>query len=147
MFSKVFVPLDGSQLAESALDYAKTICGGKIHLFRVQPYPSITSLPLDMPATQSLLEAEKSAATTYLEKAAYELAADGKAHVSWSQKIGDAASSILQEAKEEGADCIVMSSHGRTGWSRFLMGSVAEKVVRHATCPVLIVRNRKQESA
>lgn len=147
MFSKVFVPLDGSELAESALEYAKAICDGKIHLFRVQPYPPISSLPLDMPATQAMIEAEKNATTSYLEKTSYKLAAEGNVHLSWSQKMGDPASSILQEAREEGADCIVMSSHGRTGWSRFLLGSVAEKVVRHATCPVLIVRPPAAASA
>jgi len=59
---------------------------------------------------------------------------------------------IVQTAKEEGCDMIVMGTHGRKGLSRLLMGSVAEHVLRHATCPVLTLRmplsvNASQESA
>lgn len=139
MFQKVLVPLDGSELAESALDYARGLGATHLHLFRVHAYPSLSSLPLDMPATESLLEAERSASTTYLQDVSQRLSGPGVS-VTWSQKIGDPASAILQEAKDEGVDCVIMSSHGRTGWSRFLLGSVAEKVVRHASCPVLLVR-------
>ena len=54
--------------------------------------------------------------------------------------IGQPGQSILQVAEEEGVDMIVMSTHGRTGLSRLLMGSVAEEVVRKAKCPVLTVK-------
>ena len=53
---------------------------------------------------------------------------------------GDAAKEILAFAKKESVDLVVMGSHGRTGLSRLLMGSVAEEVVRRAACPVLIVK-------
>lgn len=53
---------------------------------------------------------------------------------------GDPAAAIVRVAEEEGADMIVMSTHGRTGVTRFLMGSVAEEVVRKAPCPVLTLR-------
>jgi nucleotide-binding universal stress UspA family protein len=53
---------------------------------------------------------------------------------------GDPAARIVELAKQEHADLIVMSSHGRTGLGRLLMGSVAECVMRHAVCPVLIVK-------
>lgn len=52
---------------------------------------------------------------------------------------------IIKEAKEKDMDLIVMASHGRTGVSHMLMGSVAEKVVRKASCPVLIVRNKNTQ--
>ncbi len=55
-------------------------------------------------------------------------------------EIGDPATAILQVAKEVGANLIVMGTHGRTGLGRLLMGSVAEKVVRGATCPVVTVK-------
>ncbi len=54
---------------------------------------------------------------------------------------GDPASAIVQLAEEEGADMIVMGTHGRTGLRRLLMGSVAEAVVRRAPCPVLTFKN------
>jgi nucleotide-binding universal stress UspA family protein len=55
-------------------------------------------------------------------------------------EVGPAAESIIRAAKEKDADLIVMTTHGRTGLSHALMGSVAEKVVRQAPCPVLTIR-------
>jgi len=64
-------------------------------------------------------------------------------HVPFEHKllVGDPASSIVDEAEKEHADLIVMGTHGRTGLSRLLMGSVAEAVVRRAKCPVLTVKH------
>ena len=59
-------------------------------------------------------------------------------------RVGDAAKSILEAADEVGAEVIVMATHGRTGISHFFLGSVAERVVRHAPCPVLVVGKRAQ---
>jgi nucleotide-binding universal stress UspA family protein len=56
---------------------------------------------------------------------------------------GDAAEEIVLIAKKEGADLIVISTHGSTGLERWVFGSVAEKVVRLAECPVLTVRQRE----
>jgi len=53
---------------------------------------------------------------------------------------GEAASEIVRVAKERSVDLIVVSSHGRTGLGRILFGSTAEAVVRHAPCPVLVVK-------
>ena len=59
---------------------------------------------------------------------------------------GDPAGQIAAAAREEGADLIVMATHGETGWRRFVSGSVAEKVVRLAECPVLSVRGPKEKA-
>ena len=56
---------------------------------------------------------------------------------------GEAAAEIVRVAKEKNADLIVLSSHGRTGIGRILFGSTAEAVVRHASCPVLVVKPAK----
>ena len=53
---------------------------------------------------------------------------------------GEAAAEIVRVARERGVDLIVISSHGRTGWGRWLFGSTAESVVRYAACPVLVVK-------
>ena len=60
---------------------------------------------------------------------------------------GDAASEIVRVAKERGVDLIVIASHGRTGLGRILFGSTAEAVVRHAPCPVLVVKPPQEEIA
>lgn len=57
-------------------------------------------------------------------------------------RVGDAAKSILATAEEVGAELIVMATHGRTGISHFFLGSVAERVVREASCPVLTIRRK-----
>ena len=54
--------------------------------------------------------------------------------------MGDPSNEIVRIAKDGGYDLIVMSTHGRTGLSRLLMGSVAERVIRHAPCPVFVIR-------
>jgi nucleotide-binding universal stress UspA family protein len=58
---------------------------------------------------------------------------------------GDAANEIVRIADEEDADIIIIATHGRTGWRHLVFGSVAERVVRYATCPVLTVPAPKQE--
>ena len=58
---------------------------------------------------------------------------------------GEAASEIVRVAKERSVDLIVVSSHGRTGLGRILFGSTAEAIVRHAHCPVLVVKPAKEE--
>jgi nucleotide-binding universal stress UspA family protein len=136
VFAHVLLPLDGSEIAEQALSYALNCCRGRLLLLRVQSYPS----PLDFPAaTQASLEADDQAAAAYLESVRQRLADQG-ANVSWIHRIGDPAFVILQEAQRAEVDLIVMASHGRSGLSHFLLGSVTEKVVRHAHCPVLVVR-------
>ena len=60
---------------------------------------------------------------------------------------GEAASEIVRVAKERGVDLIVVSSHGRTGLGRILFGSTAEAVVRHASCPVLVVKPPPEEES
>ncbi len=58
--------------------------------------------------------------------------------------VGSAAEEIVRVAQAEGVDLLVISTHGRTGWRHFAFGSVAEKVVRTATCPVLVVQSSRQ---
>jgi nucleotide-binding universal stress UspA family protein len=60
---------------------------------------------------------------------------------------GDAAAEIVRVAGERGADLIVISSHGRTGLGRMIFGSTAEAVVRHASCPVLVVKPPQEEAS
>src|SRR5262249_39540659 len=65
---------------------------------------------------------------------------DSPADTEYRVEDGDPAAEILRVAREVRCDVIVMGTHGRTGWGRFLMGSVAERVVREAVCPVITVK-------
>ncbi len=80
----------------------------------------------------------------YREEMAGELnrlgAPDARVRVEHRLEEGDAATQILRVAQEIGCDLIVMGTHGRTGLGRLLMGSVAEQILRMASCPVLTVR-------
>jgi universal stress protein A len=66
----------------------------------------------------------------------------GATRISTKLLHGDAAHEIVEAAKRDGFDLVVIGTHGRTGLKHVLLGSVAEKVVRHASCPVLVVRAR-----
>jgi nucleotide-binding universal stress UspA family protein len=61
--------------------------------------------------------------------------------------IGSPAEAIVDYAKDHDSDLIAMGTHGRSGFSHLLMGSVAEQVIRRASCPVMVVRQEKQTSA
>lgn len=73
----------------------------------------------------------------------------GDPAVSYEHRLitGDPATAIVREAEAENVDFVVMSTHGRTGFGRLLMGSVAEAVVRRAKCPVLTVKQPQSEPA
>ena len=66
--------------------------------------------------------------------------ADPSIHFEHKLLVGDPATAIVQLAEDENADFLVIGTHGRTGLTRLLMGSVAEAVVRHAKCPVLTIK-------
>jgi universal stress protein A len=76
-----------------------------------------------------------------LQEVAQQRLSDGVRHETLT-RVGDAAKSILAAAEEVGAELIVMATHGRTGLSHFFLGSVAEQVVREASCPVLTIRRK-----
>lgn len=120
MFHKILIPLDGSQAAERALDYLGNLHAKEILL------ANLYSTPLDR--TESL---------NYLQSLREKL--DSVLLVNVVCGGEEPAEAILEIAESAGCDLILMTSHGRTGVQRFLLGSVAEKVARYATCPVLLV--------
>lgn len=132
----ILVPLDGSPLAERALPYAETIARqmhAPLLLVRMLALPT-SAAALAMPTGDFLPEAE-----AYLETQAARLIAHG---ISTDTRVlyADAAEGILQEAESQGADLIVMATHGRTGLGRLVFGSVAEQILRRTKTPLLLVR-------
>jgi nucleotide-binding universal stress UspA family protein len=145
MFSRIVLPLDGSALAERALPPALALAhffDADIMLVRV-PEAAQMFIPaeggLGMHYPDRAQEQARAAAWTYLQGLQAERGVDG---LSLKARLadGDVASAIVDAAVEEQADLIVMSSHGYSGVTRWVLGSVAEKVLRDAACPVLIVR-------
>lgn len=145
MYNRIIVPLDGSDLAEQALNEAKQLSRKleiPLHLLRVVDTYRTQSLPatgmaLDYSMLAELAEEEIEDARTYLKQKVGEVRDEGF-EVSGDVLHGPIARQIVAAADE--GDVIVMSSHGRTGIKRWFLGSVAEEVMRHAKCPVLLHR-------
>ncbi|MBI5349762.1 MAG: universal stress protein [Chloroflexi bacterium] len=145
MFRKILIPLDGSELAEQAIPAAMALARqsqGEILLLRVPVFETAV-----MPAfggygvmyPEQSLEHSRAEAREYLKATQqHNVAPD----ISCRALIvdGDVASAIVDVAKEENVDVIVMSTHGYSGVTRWVMGSVTERVLGDASCPVYVVR-------
>jgi nucleotide-binding universal stress UspA family protein len=141
MFKKILVPLDGSELAAKILpqvgDLAK-LAQGQVILMSVG---STKIGPADEVASGSLAAAEaqiKVPVLKYLEETAAALQAQGL-EVTWVYERGSPAREIIAYAQQHQVDLIALASHG-TGEVAWVLGSVAEKVISHATVPVLLWR-------
>jgi nucleotide-binding universal stress UspA family protein len=153
MYKKVVVLLDGSPLAEQVLPHVAEIIkdrGSEVYLLSVAPtVVTAMAAPADIQpafATTDYLvvelgEQEKIARelTDYLDKVAQDLRPLAE-QVSRVIRFGRPAEEILSYADKVGADLIAMCTHGRSGLGRWVYGSVADKVLRGAKCPVLLVR-------
>jgi len=142
-FKKIIVPLDGSRFAEGALPYAQMLAergGGQIELVRIAVHPSSYVYVSDPATLATLYDSDRAHCEEYLHKVAARLGEAMSAPVSVVVLEGPVADAILDHAEATGADLIVMSTHGRSGMERWLLGSVAEKVVRSARIPVMLIR-------
>ena len=147
VLQKFLVPLDGSELAEEALPYAKEMAekfAGELILAKViQPIPVAAMashygepLLIDPPATDEM----RRAARTYLEKRQQELVDEGIQTRIAVLENADIANAIIEYANREKVDAIIKTTHGRSGLSRWLFGNVATKVLQGADCPIFLVR-------
>lgn len=148
MFKKILVPLDGSHLAEQAIPPAITVAqatNAELVLMRVVvPLEVVAPFVEIQPAYDTALNRQEAEARSYLENVRQRWeTTDFTIRV--ETRLGMVAETIVDCAQEHGIDLIVICSHGRTGLSRWVYGSVAEKVVRGAHCDTLIVRGRPQE--
>ncbi|MCC6740805.1 MAG: universal stress protein [Planctomycetia bacterium] len=136
VFRDVLVPFDGSELSETAAPFAAEIARrscGTVTLVRAMPEPVIVT---DIP--KHLLAQVTSAARKELEAAAARVEAVGAKTL---LREGLPADVIVREARSR--DLVVMTTHGRSGLSRFVLGSVTERVIRLSPVPVLVVRPRR----
>jgi nucleotide-binding universal stress UspA family protein len=138
----ILVPTDLSAHAEEAFDYACELASkldATVHLVNVIGIPALGVPELGVAVTSTMIDSM----VTENQQALDALVARRRCDAQIGQvmlKTGDARDMIEQAAKELDADLIVMGTHGRRGFSRALLGSIAESVVRSAPCPVLTIR-------
>lgn len=151
----IAVPLDFGAPSRKALGYARAFAeqfGASLHLLHVVSVPWVagafaatpSDVPVEEPAgamVQELIDDANRQLREALPEA--EIRAFG---VRTFVQVGDPREVILEHAARERIDLIVMGTHGRTGTAHLLLGSVTERVVREAPCPVLTVREAKSEA-
>jgi nucleotide-binding universal stress UspA family protein len=142
----IYVPLDGSGLAERVLPHVKELARKmnlEVCLVRVFPSPPESYLVgegLSAPALGRLREQIREEAENYLTGKTNELQAEGLSRVCSIAVEGDPAGEIIDVARKTPDNMLAMATHGRSGLGRLVLGSVAEKVVHHSRDPVLIIR-------
>ena len=141
----ILVTLDGSDLATRAIERAVelgTVFGARYTLLRVVLPNPLVPAPLVYPRKDQLelVARERSAAFGQLESEASILRARGLDVQTVVVEAHNPATAILQFALENDVDVIALATHGRGGWSRVALGSVADKVMRGSTIPVLLYR-------
>jgi nucleotide-binding universal stress UspA family protein len=139
MYDRILFPTDGSEGTESALDHALDHArkyGATLHVLYVieETYPVVEAGPADV------LNALRAEGERVLDEVGSRARNAGVESVQTTLIGGSPYRQILQYVDEHDVDLIVMGTHGRRGMDRYLLGSVAEKVVRTADCPVLTVR-------
>lgn len=149
--NSILLPTDFSECANYALSYATSlarqfkasiIC---VHVVEpVVPTVGYTGITDPLPIADISEQLEESASRELPKIAECEDCAG--LDIEEVIAHGDAAAEIVRVAKERDVDLIVVSSHGRTGLGRILFGSTAEAVVRHASCPVLVVKPPPEEA-
>ena len=151
MYRHMLVALDGSGEAEQVLAHVEALAGAftsdVLLISAVTPPERLiaatiepgTGLAADPEPLLEAEEAEEQDALAYLKAVAARLEAKG-IRATFDAPEADAATAIVERALEHGIDLIAMTTHGRSGLSRLVWGSTAESVLRHAPCPVLLVR-------
>lgn len=147
MYEKILVPLDGSELAEVVLPHVKAIASAgdtkKVILLRiVEPLPAGTPPAVDCEVVQ---EAGVKAAREYLAGIQARLSREGL-DVETRVLTGRPADTIADFVQREKVGLVALATHGRSGVSRWVFGSVADKLVRSLSVPVLLIRPRGVDS-
>lgn len=141
MYKKILVPLDGSPLAEAVLPHAEALAKSEhaeIILLRIPNVPTSEFLARDPMIAEVIYKDMEKESEDYVHNKVAELK-KGNIKVTGITKDGPVPETILDVADETHADMIAMSTHGRTGISRWLMGSVADKIIHHAHIPVMLI--------
>lgn len=147
MYTRVLAPLDGSELAECVLPHLESISGGcgvqTVTFLRVvKPFYLVSGYwgdGLSAADVTRINQDSMAAAENYMKQLAGRVKL-GSAKVQWEVLTGNEAETIADYAKAKEFDLIMIATHGRSGVSRWVWGSVADRVLRSACVPVMMVR-------
>lgn len=144
-WKRIVCPIDFSDASRAAMEVAADLArrfGAELVLLHAYPIPGYTFPDGSVVASPKMMQELAEQAERHLgewRSDAERLA--GGPRVGMEKAVGEPAAEILSYARESGVDLLVLGTHGRTGLEHALMGSVAERVVRKAHCPVLTVRS------
>ena len=141
-WKKILCPVDFSDPSRAALQYAAKLCqhfDADLTLFHAYQLPGYTLPEGSVVASPKMLQDLADQAEAHLVEWRTLAQSMGAARVAVEKGIGDPAVEIVELAGEGGFDLVVVGTHGRTGLRHALLGSIAERVVRRAGCPVLTV--------
>ena len=144
MFKRILVPTDGSDITTHAVDTAIELA--KVHgaqlltLSVMEPFPYSAVSEIQPVPPQEFIDAQQRVATKRVESVCERAATQGLSCKGHTTEALHAWEAIVDHAKAEQVDLIVMASHGRKGFAALLLGSEAQKVLTHIETPVLIVK-------
>ncbi len=143
-WKRICCPIYFSDASRAAMEVAADLCrrtGAELVLLHASPIPGYTFPDGSVVASPKMMQDLADQAQRHLEE--WRVEAErlvGAPRVTAEKAVGEPATEILEVAKQQRADLLVLGTHGRTGLEHALMGSVAERVVRKSRCPVLTVR-------
>lgn len=144
MFKRILVPTDGSDITSNAVNTAIQLA--KVHgaqlmtLSVMEPFPYSAVSEIQPVPPQEFIDAQQRVATQRVEAVTATAAAQGLSCMGHTVEALHAWEAIIDHAKAEGVDLIVMASHGRRGVAALLLGSETQKVLTHTELPVLVVK-------
>lgn len=142
-WKRICCPIDFSDASRAAMEVAADLArrnGATLHLLHAYPIPGYTFPDGSVVASPKMMQELDEGAKRHLEEWRDEAVRLGAPTVDVVKAIGEPAAEIVSYAAAQGVDLLVLGTHGRSGLEHALMGSIAERVVRKARCPVLTVR-------
>ena len=144
MYKRILVPTDGSDITQKAVNTAISLArltGAEIFSIGVkEPFPYSAISEMQPVPPQEFFDAQERIAAGHVKEAVDAAQAGGLRAQGHTVEALHPWEAIIDHAKDQGCDLIVMASHGRRGVSALLLGSETQKVLTHSTLPVLVVR-------
>jgi len=145
---RILVPVDFSPLSKKAVEYSARLAqqfGATLSLFHAVEPDIPPAFDGFMVAPPPISNGSSATCAGQMKALLGSVRSAGVTHVESNVRCGLASIEIVDAAKELDVDLIVIATHGYTGWKHFAIGSTAERVVRAAPCPVLVVREKEHE--